>query len=375
VKIMFLIRSLVWYGGAQRQLVNLAKGLKTMGHNIIVVNYYTDAPLEHELTEVGIEVWTLGKRSRWDIGRTIARLVRFVRSAKPDVLHGYLGTANLLTVIGKACCPSIKTVWGVRASDMRWNKYGWFHTFLFECECLLSKFADLIIVNSHAGRDYHVARGFPPKKMIVIHNGIDTDNFRPDKQTGERVRREWGIQEGERLVGLVGRLDPMKDHPTFLRAAASVALGRTDVRFVCVGQGPHEYRDDLYSLAHTLGLADRLIWTDCFRDMPAVYNALDVVVSSSVWGEGFPNVIGEAIACGIPCVATDVGDSALILAASGGELVPPHDPRGLAKGIEALLKPDERYKPEKLHKRIAESFGQDRMVRATELQLRHVVCR
>lgn len=372
---MFLIRSLVWYGGAQRQLVNLAKGLKTMGHSIIVVTYYPDGPLEHELTEAGIEVWTLDKRSRWDIGRTVVRLVRFVRAARPAVLHGYLGTANLLTVIGKVCCPSIKTVWGVRASDMHWNKYDWFHRFSFECECLLSRSADLIIVNSHAGREYHRARGFPARKMIVIHNGIDTDRFRPDKQAGKRVRREWGIKEGERLVGLVGRLDPMKDHPTFLKAAALVARDCTDVRFVCVGQGPDGYRDDLYSLADKLGLAGRLIWADCFYDMPAVYNALDVVVSSSIWGEGFPNVIGEPIACGVPCVATDVGDSAIILAASAGELVPSRDPEALAKGIEALLNPDERYEPVKLHERIAESFGQAQMVRATEQQLSRVVCR
>ncbi len=372
---MFLIRSLVWYGGAQRQLVNLAKGLNGMGHNIIVVTYYPDAPLEHELTEAGIEVWTLGKRSRWDVGRTVARLVRFVRAAKPDVLHGYLGTANLLTVVTKACCPSIKAVWGVRASDMHWNKYGGFHKFLFECECLFSKFADLLIVNSHAGHDYHRARGFPASKMIVIHNGIDTERFRPDKQAGKRARREWGIKEGERLVGLVGRLDPMKDHPTFLKAAALVARNRTDVRFVCVGRGPDGYRDDLYSLADTLGLAGRLIWADCSHDMSAVYNAFDVVVSSSMWGEGFPNVVGEAIACGAPCVATDVGDSAIILAASAGELVPTRDPEALAKGIETLLKPDDRYDPVKLHERIAESFGQARMVRATEQQLSRVVCR
>ncbi|MGH7258672.1 MAG: glycosyltransferase [Nitrospiraceae bacterium] len=372
---MFLIRSLVWYGGAQRQLVNLAKGLKSMGHNVIVLTYYPDAPLEHELTDAGIEVWTLGKRSRWDIGRPVVRLVRLVRAARPAVLHGYLGTANLLTVIAKACCPSIKMVWGVRASNMDWDTYGWFDKFSFECECMLSRFADLLVVNSHAGREYHRARGFPSKKMIVIHNGIDTDHFRPDKQAGKRMRREWGIKEGERLVGLVGRLDPMKDHPTFLKAAALVAQGRTDVRFVCVGQGPDGYRDDLYSLATALGLADRLIWADCFYDMPAIYNAFDVVVSSSVWGEGFPNVVGEAIACGVPCVATDVGDSALLFAASAGELVPPRDPEALAKGIEVLLKPDDRYEPATLHERIAESFGNDRMVRATEQQLNRVVCR
>ena len=127
------------------------------------------------------------------------------------------------------------------------------------------------------------------------------------------MRLEWGIAECEKLIGQVGRLDPMKDHSTFLKAAALLAHERKDVRFVCVGEGPTGYRDELYSLAKTLGLASRLIWAGSRRDMPAVYNAFDVAVSSSRWGEGLPNVIAEAMACGVPCVVTDVGDSAFVV--------------------------------------------------------------
>lgn len=373
--IMFLIRSLDWYGGAQRQLVNLASGLSRASHDVVVVTYYPHVPLERELEEAGVEVRSLGKRSRWDLLRPIVRFVRLVRKSQPTVLHGYLSTANILAVIAKACCPPLKVVWGLRASNMHWEEYDWLHKLSFVIERVLSRFADLLIVNSYAGRSHYASSGFPVDKMIVIHNGIDTDRFQPDKQAGRAMRSRWGIDEKERVVCLAGRLDPMKDHATFLKAAALVSQGRTHVRFVCVGQGPDEYTNALHALAMREGIADRMMWAGCFYDMRPVYNACDVVVSSSVWGEGFPNVLAEAIACGIPCVATDVGDSSFLFAATVGRLVPPGDPAALAKAIVAVLESDRAYQSATLHEQIVRSFGREQLVRVTEEQLARLVCR
>lgn len=375
VTIMFLIRSLDWYGGAQRQLVNLASGLSRMGHDVLVVTYYPDVLLARELEVAGVKVRSLGKRSRWDLLRPIVKFARLVRKSRPTVLHGYLSTANLLTVIGKICCPTVKVVWGVRASNMRWEEYDWLHKLSFVIEYALSRFADLLIVNSYAGRNHYGSSGFPVDKMIVIHNGIDTARFQPDREAGRAIRRQWGIEERDRVVCLAGRLDPMKDHATFIKAAALVSHGRSDVRFVCVGQGPDEYKSFLHRLAEREGILDRMMWVGCFYDMSPVYNACDVVVSSSIWGEGFPNVLAEAISCGVPCVATDVGDSSLLLAATGGRLVPPGDPASLAKAIEAVLESDRAYPPGVLHKRIVRAFGIERLIRATEEQLARLACR
>ncbi len=375
MRIMFLIRSLDWYGGAQRQLVNLARGLSRTRHDVVVVTYYPDVLLERELKEAGVEVRSLEKRSRWDLLRPIVTFVRLVRECEPTVLHGYLSTANILAVLVKAYNPRLKVVWGLRASNMHWEEYDWLHKLSFVSERILSRFADLLIVNSYAGRSHYGSSGFPLDKMIVIHNGIDTNRFRPDKEAGRAMRNRWGISENERVVCLVGRLDPMKDHATFFRAAALLSQHRSDVRFICVGKGTRDYENELRARAEREGVSDLIMWAGCFYDMRPVYNACDVVVSSSMWGEGFSNVLAEAIACGIPCVATDVGDNALLFSETVGRLVPPMDPASLAEAIQAVLNSDRAHQPGTLHEQLVRSFGCEQLVRATEEHLARLACR
>jgi glycosyltransferase involved in cell wall biosynthesis len=200
--------------------------------------------------------------------------------------------------------------------------------------------------------------------MVVIPNGIDTKRFCPDPEARQRIRAEWGVTESEKLIGLVGRLDPMKDHPTFLRAAALLMQEREDVHFVCVGDGPADYRRELHALGEELGLGQRLIWASARGDMPAVYNALDIATSSS-YGEGFPNVVGEAMACGVPCVVTHVGDSARIVGETG-VVVPPKDPEALAVGWKSSLARDGSEVALKARLRVEENFSVGRMVERTE---------
>jgi glycosyltransferase involved in cell wall biosynthesis len=208
--------------------------------------------------------------------------------------------------------------------------------------------------------------------MIVIHNGIDTERYRPDEAARLRMRAKWGLRD-QVLIGLVGRLDIMKDHPTFLRAAAEIARASRGVRFVCIGAGPEEYRKELEALSMSLGIADQLIWTGELKDMAAAYNALDLLASSS-YGEGFPNVIGEAMACGIPCVATDVGDSALIVG-NTGTVVPPKDPLSLARAWQQWLSlgaDRRRAQGARARERIESNFNVKRMLARTELALKTV---
>jgi glycosyltransferase involved in cell wall biosynthesis len=154
----------------------------------------------------------------------------------------------------------------------------------------------------------------------------------------------------------------MKDHATFLRAASLLAQERTDVRFVCVGDGPAEACAQLQSLAETLGISHKVVWTGLRTDMPKVYNALDLLCSSS-YGEGSPNVIGEALACGVPCVVTDVGDCAELLGPFG-VVTPPMDPRALTDGFRTLLKA--QRVPHVLHQYIVDHFGVERLITVTE---------
>lgn len=366
-KILFLIRSLN-YGGAQRQLVTLVKGLHERGHQVVVAAFYQDGPLEQDLHEAGVPVIILDKRKRWDVFPFLWRLICLVHREKPDILHGYLFEANLLTTLLKPMFPRIRMIWGVRASNMDLSQYDWLSRLLFRVACFFSRFADIIIVNSNAGRDYHQRHGFPNSKMVVIPNGIDTEIFKPDAEARIRIRAEWGIKENEILIGLVARLDPMKDHPVFLRAAAILAKDRGDVRFVCIGDGPEPYKTELKRLSDQLGLENKLLWAGLRSDMSSVYSALDIATSSSSYGEGFPNVIGEAMACGVPCVVTDVGDSAWITG-NAGIVAPPKNPelfaQALVRMLDKISDSCDFTLRELCRRRIVENFSVSHLITAT----------
>lgn len=363
MKILFFIRSLD-VGGAERQLVLLAKRLRERGHDIVVALSYSGGPLEKELWDSGVRIRPLYKRGRWDIPGFLFRLAQMIREERPDILHGYLTDQNLMALLFKPLFPSLRIVWGVRCSHMDLSQFDWLSTVSFKLTCRLSRFADAIIMNSQVGREFHVSMGYPAAKSSVIPNGVDTARFRPDAGARGRIRSEWGVAEHERLIGLAGRLDPMKDHPCFLKAAALLTKKRTDTRFVCIGGGSDEYRTKLQILAESLGLGERLQWLGSREDMPDVYNALDIAVSSSSYGEGLSNAICEAMACGVPCVVTNVGDSAWVVG-DMGEVVPPKDSVALMAGIEKLL--DQKiHDPGQIRQRIVEQLSVNSLVANTE---------
>jgi glycosyltransferase involved in cell wall biosynthesis len=160
----------------------------------------------------------------------------------------------------------------------------------------------------------------------------------------------------------------MKDHGTFLDAAARLAAERDDVRFVCVGDGLPAYRASLERRAAELGLGARLTWAGRRGDVPAVLSALDLLTSSSAFGEGFSNVIAEAMACGVPCVVTDVGDSAAIVGELGA-VVPPRDPRALVGAWCTVLERRDEFPEAELRGRIERKFSLDALIERTERAL------
>lgn len=365
--ILFLTRSLD-RGGAERQLVVLAKGLASRGHVVSVAVFFGGGVFESELARAGVRVINLGKQGRWDILPFLNRLVGLLRKVRPVVIHSYLGVPNILAAILKPLLPGTRIVWGVRASNVDLSRYDWLSRFAYTLERRLARFADRIIANSNAGKRHAVANGFPERNMVVIPNGIDTEYFRFDPEGRRQVRLALGVGADDILVGLAARLDPMKDHPVFLEAASHIARECRDVRFVCVGSGPADYSEALKQHAAALGLTNQLIWVGARDDMPAVYSALDIAVSSSSYGEGFSNTIAEAMACGVPCVVTDVGDSALIVG-DPGNVISASDHRALAAAIQRLTKlPAERRREisEACRARVVSEFGTDRLLQRTE---------
>lgn len=362
MKILFLIRSLN-RGGAERQLVVLAKGLRERGHDVVVAVFYSGGELEKELLNAGVRIRPLNKRGRWDVFHFLHQLIRVMREERPNLLHGYLEDPNVMAVILKPFFPKVRIVWGVRNSSTDLKGCDWLGRLSFNLSRWLSQFADTIIVNSHVGRECHVKSGYPSARMVTIPNGIDAERFRPDLEAGRRLRGEWNVKDHETLIGLVGRLDVRKDHPVFLGAATLLAKQWKNTRFVCVGGGPADYRIRLQTLANQLGLQERVLWVGVRQDMPAVYNALDIAVSSSCT-EGLPNAIGEAMACGVPCVVTDVGDSAWVVGGTG-EVVPLKNPVALANAIERMLG-RKTYDPARIRKRVVDQLSVTSLVTNTE---------
>lgn len=335
MSILFLLRSLN-VGGAERQLLLLASGLQQHGYSVKVVIFYAGSPLEQEAKALGVQIVDLKRQGRWDLIPFFLRLVRFIKREQPEILHSYLQVPNIWSAFVKLVLPDTKVVWGIRASNIEWKDYGWQWQATDKAESLLANIPDWMICNSSAGLEHHVQKGYPRRKMSVVRNGIDTERFFPDRKLGRALRAMWGVQENQTLIGMVGRIDPVKDYPDFLQAAAWLAQERPEVRFVCVGGGPDALLGEYSDLAHSLHVQDVLIWAGEQTEMLQVYNALDLLVLSSV-SEGVSNVLGEAMACGIPCVATDVGDSAQLIG-SVGELVPARDPEALKQGMLQLLK-------------------------------------
>ena len=369
LKVMFLIRSL-HAGGAERQLSVLARALVARGHHVSVAVFYGGGELESELTKAGIPIHDLRKAGRWDVLPFLWRLWRLVCREKPQVLHGYLDTANILTVVLRPFCPRVRMVWGVRASFMDHRQFDRLTAFSYGLTGKLAPWAHGIIINSQAGKAYHAQHGYPVNRMVVIPNGIDTERYAPQRDQGEPLRRKWGVAPDQFLVGLVGRLDPMKDHGTFLQAAALVAQQHRQVRFVCVGQGAPDITARLHSQATALNLDGVLIWAGHHTNTAAVYNALNLLVLSST-GEGFPNVVGEAMACGVPCVVTDVGDAAHVVGETG-RVVPPGQPTHLAQAIMDAVTHPVPLPVQAIRQRIAEIFSVEHMVQQTEQTLENL---
>jgi glycosyltransferase involved in cell wall biosynthesis len=363
--IVFLTRALD-IGGAQRQLVELALGLHRLGWKVHVLLFYGGGALEPQLKQAGVEVVSLGKEGRWAVFGFMRRLVGEVRRARPDFVHGYLDVANMLLAVLRPLFGGARVVWGVRASNVDLTRYDTLARIVFRFGVLSSRLADLIICNSGSGRAYHAAQGYPRSRMVVIPNAVDTLQFRPSDAARREVRAEWGTGAHQKLVGIVGRLDPMKDHPNVLRAAASVAAARPDTRFVCVGDGTPAYRASLEALGVELGLREWLLWAGARTDMWRVYNALDVVVSASAFGEGTSNAIAEAMATGVPSVATDVGDAAALIGDLGW-ICPASDSAALAAAIiEALTTPCEA---EAIRARMVTDFSPERLLSRTAEEL------
>jgi glycosyltransferase involved in cell wall biosynthesis len=373
MKVLFFIRSLE-VGGSQRQLAMLSEGLARRGHDAVTAVFYSGREIELTRSQSAIRVVALGKSGRWNVIGPLIRLRRLMLAERPDVIYALLPMQTVLAALLRPRRLAARLVFGIRSAGVEADRYDALIALTYRLEAWLARRADLIIANADAGRADAISRGFPSDRIAIIPNGIDTDAMRPDADGGRERRSAWGIADDAFVIGCVARLDPMKDHTNFLAAAARFSAKVPSARFVCVGDGPAAYRAELEALAQLLGLADRVVWAGEIANVGTAYNAFDIATLPSAFGEGFPNVIGESMACGIPVVATDVGDVRAIIGELG-EVVLPKRPDLLCAGWERLRQrlAQDASLHDAVRKAIIANYSVETMLERTENVLLRVI--
>lgn len=323
-------------GGAEMMLYKLLSSIDRARFDPTVISLSTLGPLAERIAGLGIGVSALGM-PRGRVGaRSLGRLARGLRARGPRVVHTWMYHADLLGGALARATGEARVIWGVRGSlDRRLSKRS---SLLTARACALSSrwLPDRIVSCSQRLAELHVELGYDASRMTVIPNGFDLSWFKPEPPLRALTRERMGVARDELLVGTIGRFDPQKDHRTFLSAAGALARSRPDVSFVMCGPGVDAANVQLGGWIEEAGVADRCRLLGAVQDTRGVLNALDVLVCSSAFGEGFPNVLGEGMACGLPCVTTDVGDAAMIVADTS-RVVSPGDPPALARAIAADL--------------------------------------
>lgn len=319
-------------GGAEVMLAKLVGGMDRSRFTNIVVSLTDRGQLGEQIESSGVAVHALGmKRGQPDL-LALPRLIRLLRSIKPTIVQSWLYHADLLSTMAMKFSRLPILVWNVRCSDMDLRHYPPLTRWVQRVLAQWSATPAAVIVNSESGKRQHEALGYHPRRWEVIPNGFDTQRFRPNVSVRLPFRQEWKVPQDAVIVALVARVDPMKDHATFLHAAQQVANAKSNVYFLLVGKGTQT----LASAVATRGLTDRVRLLGYRSNIECLLPGIDVFCLSSAFGEGFPNVLGEAMACGIPCVSTDVGDARRIIADTG-LIVPARHPASLAHAIVDLI--------------------------------------
>ena len=326
-------------GGAELMLLRLLAASISSHFPISheVVSLTTIGPTGSRLQAAGVGVVSLGMRNGVPDPRGLVALVRLLRRRSPSLIQTWMYHADLLGGIAARLAGDIPVIWSIRQSDVKAENR--LHRLLAQViNPLLSRWMPKAIVCcGERVRDVHVGYGYAREKCVVIPNGFDLERFKANSGAGALLRAELKIPEDAPVVGMAARLHPMKDHATFLAAAAIVARSIPAAVFVLCGDGLTAGSPTVARLVLESGLPmERLRLIGRRDDLENIYPALTVAVLSSKSGEGFPNVLGEAMACGVPCVATDVGDSALIVG-EHGRIVPPGDAGALAGAVLKLL--------------------------------------
>jgi glycosyltransferase involved in cell wall biosynthesis len=334
-------------GGAEAMLARLASAQPGVADDITIVSLLPAEAHMERLRAGSVRVVELRFDKAGGVATGLFKLARLIAESRPDIVQGWMYHGDLAALVALVLSRQrrqTRLIWSIRCTAMDWRGYGIGLWVVVKACALLSGWPDLVTANSVAGLKSHLALGYHPQRAEVVANGIDIDEFRPDSAARHAVRTELGIADDAIVLAHVARVTAMKDHGSFLAAMAKLP----DLSAVLLGAGT----ENLPAARNVRRLGRR-------HDVARLFAAADFVVSSSRFGEGFSNVLAEGMACGLPAVATDVGDAKLIVGDTG-VVVPPESPDALAAAIRTLAAESAPLRAERGRKaraRIVENFA------------------
>lgn len=335
MKVLFIITGLS-VGGAETMLLKLLKTLDRQRFHVSVVSLTTEGELGAQVRALGLPLKALGmKRGVPDLTK-LYRLTADIKAQRPDVVHTWMYHSDLIGGLAAKMAGVRQIIWGIRHSnlDLDQNKRS---TLIVVKLCALFSYwlPTKILSCSNKALTEHTRAGYCARKFSVIPNGFDLACFRPSTGDREEVRSELGLTASTLLAGFIARFDPQKNHRGFVKAAALINASIPDAYFVLAGRGVDSDNHELVSLISSHSLIDRVYLLGERDDIPRLMASFDVLISPSN-GEGFPNVLGEAMSSGVICAVTNAGDSAEIVGETG-RVVTVGDMADLAKSVIELL--------------------------------------
>ena len=362
-------------GGAETMLYKLVSKMNRDEFSNKVISLTDIGTVGEKIQLNGVPVDALGMKAGVPDPRFIFKLTSMLKKEKPDIVQTWMYHADLIGGMATKAVGAIPTVWGIHHSnlDPAANKQMTLWT-VRTCAKLSGIVPEKIVCCSEASQIVHIGYGYAGEKMHVIPNGFDLNAFKPDHNAGANVREELGLGADDLIVGNVARFDPLKDHANLIRAASIICKMYSNIHFVLCGDGINWDNKELSANIMDAGLENVFHLLGRRSDIPRLTAAFNIACLSSC-GEGFPNVIGEAMACEVPCVVTDVGDSASIVGDTGF-VVPPQDSQKLADALIEMVNMDQEQRRQlgtKARQRVFDCYSIDNIVYQYESLYRNVL--
>lgn len=344
MKIVHVISGLE-VGGAERMLERLVRAMKVESPQVThtIVSLADAGTIGRQLRHEGIEVIALNLGQFWALPLAVLRMTVVLRRLEPDIVQGWMYRADFISALACLFVKRPRLIWGIRCVEIpRTSSIA--VKLLIRINAMLShSLPEVIVCCAEAARNFHASIGYSRTKMLVIPNGFDFELFRPDAADRLEVRKELGFDEDDVVVGIAGRYDELKDYENFTAAAGRAVKENSQLKFVMIGRGLDTTNQALSDMISANGLQGCTVLVGESNSVPRLMRCMDIYCMSSI-SEGFPNVVVEAMATALPCVVTDVGDAALIIA-DCGVVVPPRNPERLAEGLVRLsLEPRNRLR-------------------------------